>query len=354
MNAVLKDSPKDSIIRYSKGNVESLLEESLSKKYGARWTDYRKTYRQSVSLDKNNPISFDFPLTVFLELVNRCNLNCVMCNQKFRNDAPKNTLSEAVIDKLFSEFKKHRLPSLMITISEPLLYKNISFVLEKCAEADIMDTFIITNGALLDDRKQDMLLDSSLTRLFISVDATTEMTYNKVRPAAHGHIRGGGVTSIEKNIRNFIEKRNSKNKILPVVRVSFVSMKINQHEQEDFIEKWKDIVDSVEIQQKFSIAAAFDAIGRSSPPALQMPISPKLHCWQPWSRLSVFSDGTVVPCCTIMGRYIPVGNVYKQSIYDIWNGSNIKMLRTELLSSNLNPACTACLAYRDVNFGSLP
>ena len=44
-----------------------------------------------------------------------------------------------------------------------------------------MDQFLFTNGKLLNEKNSKIILNSSLTRLFISMDAATEETYDKVR-----------------------------------------------------------------------------------------------------------------------------------------------------------------------------
>ena len=38
--------------------------------------------------------------------MNRCDLECVMCYQGFRNDAEKFTVDEKMLDKIFDDFKK--------------------------------------------------------------------------------------------------------------------------------------------------------------------------------------------------------------------------------------------------------
>ena len=48
-------------------------------------------------------------------------------------------------------------------------------------EAEIMDQFLFTNGTLLNEKNSNLILKSSLTRLFISIDAATNETYDKVR-----------------------------------------------------------------------------------------------------------------------------------------------------------------------------
>ena len=166
----------------------------------------------------------------------------------------KSTLQLDDLKKLFSDFKTNRLDALFLSSSEPLLYKNFDKVLEMAKNSDIMDQFLFTNGTLLNDKNSQIILNSSLTRLFVSIDAASEEVYDKVRiPVNKKIINSGRLSLIEKNIKNFIKLRNLQNKKLPLVRVSFVALETNVHEVDEFIEKWVNIVDSVEIQKENSI-----------------------------------------------------------------------------------------------------
>ena len=69
----------------------------------------------------------------------------------------------------------------MLSISEPLLYKNIEKIFQRAQEANIMDVFLFTNGILLNEKNSKIILNSNVSRLFVSIDAVSEDTYNKVR-----------------------------------------------------------------------------------------------------------------------------------------------------------------------------
>ena len=47
--------------------------------------------------------------------------------------------------------KRKKLNALMLSF-KPLLYKNISDILKRAEEAEIMDTFLFTNGNLLNQK----------------------------------------------------------------------------------------------------------------------------------------------------------------------------------------------------------
>ena len=85
-------------------------------------------------------------------------------------------------------------------------------------------------------------MESGLTRLRFSLDAATKETFEKIRI-------GADYESVMKNIERCVELRNQEGYNLPVIGVNFVKMKVNEHETEEFIEKWKDKVDFVVIQE---------------------------------------------------------------------------------------------------------
>ena len=157
------------INKFAKKDPEDILHEALYKKFGDRFTKYREKYHKNIQrLDLDTKTNF--PNTVILELVNRCDLQCVMCYQGFRNDAKKSVLDKNLLDKIFNEFKQKKLNSLMLAVSEPLLYKNIADILNRAKDAEIMDIFLVTNGTLLNEKNSKILLNSPLTRLYVSVD----------------------------------------------------------------------------------------------------------------------------------------------------------------------------------------
>ena len=340
--------PKNIIHKISKINPEEILQNELKKKFGQRFVDYRNDY-SSVIKDFDHKLFFDYPLTVNLELVNRCNLECVMCHQGYRNDAEQSTLDENTLDKVFKDFKENQLPALMLTISEPLLYKKIGKVLERAKQSEVMDVILFTNGSLLDENRSKMILNSSVTRLFISLDAATQETYNNVRvPVAKRLLKENRLNYVESNIKNFIKMRNNLNKKLPLVRVSFVALKENLHEVESFKKKWENIVDSVEIQMERP-PELFSKIEEGDFGKFNKKNIKKYECVKPWEDMAIYADGAVTPCCAFIARKIPIGNVKKNSIKELWNGEKMKIIREGLSNNDPIKACQLCLENEKFN-----
>jgi radical SAM protein with 4Fe4S-binding SPASM domain len=298
-------------------------------------------------VDKKHKFLPEYPISVILELVNRCNLECTMCFQGYRNDSEKSVLDEKTLQKLFQEFKNNKLEALLLSSSEPLLYKNFDKILKLAENSKIMDIFLFTNGTLLNNKNSELILNSSLTRLFVSVDAATETTYDKVRiPVNKNILNTKRLEKIENNIKNFINSRNNLNKKLPLVRVSFVALKSNVHEVNMFINKWIDIVDTVEIQKENSIDI-YDELLKNLPKN-KITIT-EYNCNEPWGQVTINSDGSVGPCCNTVGRNIPIGNIKKETLKDIWQGKEMTAVRNGFINNNPNKICKLCLQYERTN-----
>src|SRR5437763_969546 len=77
----------------------------------------------------------------------------------------------------------------------------------------------------------NILLDSIVTRIPVSMDAISPKTYSQSR--------GGNYYQLMKNVFNFLELREKRNQRLPLLRVSFVRYNLTEHETDDFIRFWK-------------------------------------------------------------------------------------------------------------------
>ena len=88
-----------------------------------------------------------------------------------------------------------------------------------------------------------------------------------------------------------------------------------------FKSKWENIVDSVEIQRETSIKV-YDKIKNYRGKKLK-----NYNCNKPWGDMAIYSNGLVGPCCNLVGRKTPIGNIKDNSIKEIWNGSKMTELR---------------------------
>jgi len=227
-------------------------------------------------------------------------------------------------------------------INEPLIRTDLDQFIKYASDVGILDIIITTNGTLLTKEMSKRLITAGLTKISISLDAVTEETYNKIRV-------GGNFKTTIKNIHDFLEVRKNLNTKLPKIRLSFVNSKINSHEYNAFVDYWKDKVDSLGIQYvqnpfgegKFKDPSREKLImfdNKAPPPK-------EFHCSEPFKRLTLRSNGNVLPCCSFYASELVVGNWKKESLQDIWN--NEKMVELRRIHKNgeytKNEICKNCV-----------
>jgi radical SAM protein with 4Fe4S-binding SPASM domain len=130
---------------------------------------------------------------IFIQLMpqNVCNQNCHFCS--YRLDNWKNSekfndktwLEWEVLNRALDDMKELNVKAIEITGGgEPLAYQYIHELLEYCTEWGV-ETSLVTNGSLLNDKKADALFKTNLKWARVSIDSGKRETYEKIREAKH-------------------------------------------------------------------------------------------------------------------------------------------------------------------------
>ena len=328
------------IERISEEGLENTLSKALVNKYGTRFSEYRSAYNNII--DASGAIDvLPMPVTLGIELLNKCNFKCSMCLTPSL-DEPKVVISKSVRHSLLEQIKKHKIPAVMFGMGEePLLYKDFVEFVREIDQVGVMDVFLFTNGLLMRENISQALIDLPITRVYFSLDAATPETFHKVRGKNE-------LLRVEENIHKFLEIRNASNSKLPIVRVSFCITENNAHEKDMFIEKWRHVVDHVDIQTVHDFSRVQEMSWMSSEElfAASEENVAGAKCNQPWEKLTIWANGDVSPCCTFHGKNLIIGNVNYETVDELWNGEKITKVREQLSSGKLNPVCHECLSKR--------
>jgi MoaA/NifB/PqqE/SkfB family radical SAM enzyme len=89
-------------------------------------------------------------------------------------------------------------------VNEPLIRKDLIKFIEYAKDAGIVDIYLSTNGVLLTEQFSINLINSGLTRIQISIDATSADIYDQMRP-------GGDFKKVVDNISTLLEVRKKLN-----------------------------------------------------------------------------------------------------------------------------------------------
>lgn len=311
------------------------VNEYLCKMLGEDFRRYRHHWAQA---EKDLQI-FNFPLFLVVETINMCNLKCIMC---FRGKAPQEkpkVMSMEQYVSIIAEASKHSCPSLSLNWNnEPLLDPDLPVRVSMARNAGFLDTRINTNANLLTAGKSEALIDAGLTRLSVSIDASTADTYSKIRI-------GGNYNQVISNVNEFLYIRRQKRSKLPLLRCTFVLLRENEHELDAFIKQWGGKADYISVQSYVP-----HTLGKKDLKLHPNLISNTMEfrditCSQPFERLVISAGGEVYPCCSPIGTDILLGNIHDSSLQEIWRSkteNNLRKMMKDRTWSNF-PVCNQCL-----------
>ncbi len=317
--------------------------EILGEVFGKPFKEYREKWDAAERME----LKLNYPLHVDLEINYACNLKCPMCTLSLPKEEiaktgdQKKKLTYDTAIKLINEGSREGQVALGLNgINEPLLTPWLPKVVKHARDSGYLDILFCTNGVLLTEDKSSQLIDAGLTRLQISLDAMTKETYDKIRV-------GSNFELVMKNIESLLRIREEKKSVLPLVRVSFVTTSINEHEREEFIKYWGKRVDFLSIQQ---YSNPFEGQERKLKESLraktiEFGYDTGFQCPKPWVRALVRNDGSVQPCCDFHGQKLIMGNIHEQSLKSLWNSPKWEDLRKLHAEGKYyeNPVCNDCV-----------
>ena len=234
---------------------------------------------------------------------------------------------------------------------------------------------------MLTEKRGQALIDAGLDEYRLSMDGGTRETYAHVR----------GVDAFEKiwrNIGNFISMQKAQNASKPAVSLWFTAMRENLHELPLLVElAHKHGVPEIYLQRlvyfEQGLAASQQALfHRSTPEELTLirhaekackeygihfnaagtasPLQsvtrdfgnrPWSGCQRPYNLTYITSSGNVLSCCFApfghrnAREYYDervLGNVFQESIEQIWNGERYNAFRTAFESDSPARHCSQC------------
>jgi len=288
-------------------------------------------YREAWEKARTSPEVSPHPLHISFAFQNSCNLECPHCYRQYNpNQYAQSVLPHEKILQMIDECKAIGVPSIQLGAGiETFLYPKINEVIEYIGKKGFEDFWIGTNGLRLTPERCDLILDSNVTRLEVSMDAITPQTYAKSR--------GGDFYALFKNVFTFLEKRNKRKLKLPMFRVSLVRYNLTKHEEEGFLNFWKPIADEVDVQPLIDVKNVNKLQYESIDPE-------KIHCKYPTNMMWIDWNGDYRPCCVDFSNLVQVGNIKDMGILEAWMCEKMRDLRDQLnRKKKLNKACVNCL-----------
>ena len=126
-----------------------------------------------------NAAKFDFPLTVSVEVTNRCSSNCLFCSRRLMQRV-EGDMSMDCVEKIIMESSKHDAAVRHGGWGETLLHPQIEDIIEMSKKWNVLTT-IFTNGFPLTENMAKSFIKSGLDEIRFSTTGFTEDQHNHIR-----------------------------------------------------------------------------------------------------------------------------------------------------------------------------
>jgi len=313
-------------------NVASKL--SFKKAWNAS-SILRSYYQSQIT---NTPAISGLPISISVEPTTSCNLRCPECPSGLRSfTRPTGMLQQKMFEKTIDQLKDTLTYLTFYFQGEP--YLNPQFLeMVKYASSQRIYTATSTNAHFLKDDVARQTVESGLDRLIISIDGTSQDTYESYRV-------GGDLTKVMEGTRNIIAWKKKLKSGTPHVIFQFLVVRPNEHQIPEVyalagklgvdqvvlktaqIYGYEQGSDLIPVQEKYS------RYQKLTDGSYTIKNNLDNHCWKMWHSCVITWDGKVVPCCFDKDAHFVLGDLKEQSFNEIWFSERYNTFRASLLKS---------------------
>jgi len=299
-------------------------------------------------LEEVIPIST--PFLLFVDPSSSCNFKCKFCpcgggnKEVWGKEKKVGILSYEIYRKVIDDLVEF--PTQIKTLrlykeGEPTINKRLPDMISYAKKKNVAKTIdFTTNASLIDHDLALAIIDAGLDRINISIEALDEAGYMRI-------------SGVKIDMKNFLEnlKFLYENRKQCHIFLKISDLGLGLHTEKEFYDMFSNMCDEISIEHvspvwpEFEldindrISAEKDIYGGDMKTRERQQVCPYL-----FYSMCVNSDGTVSACLMDWNHQLIVGDIKKQSLFEIWNGSAMQNMRIEHLKKNkaIFPTCKNC------------
>lgn len=278
-----------------------------------------------------SPVCPGLPPTVVIANTHACNHFCRMCIREavaFNGPNLEVQLFRRLIDEGAGYFRYISFDGPGETVMNPDAFGMIRY-----ATSRGIRMVFSTNATLMDESITEAILDSGLSHIIFSLNGTTRDVYASVH----------GVDSFDTavaNIERFLARKlERKSKIL--VTLQMVCLQQTLHQVSDFYRRWRGISGVTSVRVKKDVVA----VERVEPGDRHSRAPRRNACARLWyGPVFIETNGDVYASPGVLYKAPPVGNIWKNSLSEIWNNETMQAMRRAHVSGDESPfpECVDC------------
>ncbi len=278
------------------------------------------------------------PISIAIEPTTSCNLRCPECPSGLRAfTRPTGVLQENLFKKVIDELQDTLLYLTFYFQGEPYLHPRFTELVKYATEKGIY-TSTSTNAHFLNEENAKKTILSGLDRLIISIDGTTQASYEAYRI-------GGQLSKVIEGTKNMVRWKKKLGAKTPYIIFQFLVVRPNEHQISEVKQLGRELgVDEV----KLKTAQIYD-YENGSPLIPTLPQYARYQqtkdgkyvikngmansCWRMWHSCVITWNGAVVPCCFDKDAHYQLGQVESLSFKTVWKSAEYQNFRKLLLKS---------------------
>ena len=328
----------------------------------------------------------DIPRTLHVETTNVCNLNCEYC--ALRTNIEQKSIMKLSQFELLRPYFKYSYSVSLSGLAEPLMNKDIAGMI-RCIKNENSQCLVglVSNATLLTEKMCHELVDAKLDKFEFSLDG--------IDPSINDDIRiGSNISKIITNISLLNEVKKQKNSKVPVISAATVLQKTNYKQLPKIIDKISDLgirtlnVNGVEPYTKNILDHILwcpDLVPEDLPDILEEALKlaegygitlrlpdlrPTVPSCSAVNSPIILPNGDITPCAVLAynrASFFKVdennkvikekektvkqrlfGNIFEDSLQNIWNKSEYIKFRQNVLSNHFPEECERCLVKHNI------
>ena len=294
-------------------------------------------------------LQWGYPISVSFEPTTSCNLRCPECPSGLRAfSRPTGMLKKDFFHETIDQLSKELMYLVFYFQGEP--YLNPDFLdMVTYATSKKIYTATSTNAHYLNDSNARRTVESGLDRLIISIDGTTQDTYQQYRV-------GGQLHKVLEGAANVVKWKKELKSKTPFIIFQFLVVRHNEHQIAAVHElAMKTGVDQVRLKtaqvydyendpnQLIPTIGKYSRYKKNREGKMAFKGNNANHCWRLWHDPVITWDGAVVPCCFDKDAQHKLGILLEQSFKELWQNKDYRHFRSQVLQSRKNiDICANC------------
>lgn len=291
------------------------------------------------------------PLFISVEPADFCQLSCPQCPVGMSERHKGDYFNSELFLSLIEEIKSRIFHIIFYFQGEPTLNSKLPEMIRVAHNAGIY-TSTSTNAQAITKVMANKLVKSGLDKIIISIDGTSQNTYQKYRI-------GGKLEKTIDAVRFINDSKKKLNSLTPLVELQFIVFKSNEHEVDEMKKlavalkankltfKSAQIYNMESAEELTATNPKFSRYKQNKDGTYSIKYKQPDHCFRLWSGGVVNTKGDILPCCFDKNSSHSFGNIRNGSFTEIYNNSKSNNFRRSILTNRLqHEMCRNCTSQR--------